>query len=86
MNATKQATSMKESTEKEKLAVRAFTNGPTEKNTTENGSRVLKKATVSGKEFTKTLMLASGNNQKRKALECISGRTETNMKESGKIV
>ena len=63
--------------------VKEYTLGRTEKYTMANGTRVLSKAMVSGKEFLKTHILESGKIQKHMVTECTPGLTEIVMKDSG---
>lgn len=63
--------------------VKEYTLGRMEKYTMANGTRVLSKAMVSGKEFLKTHILESGKIQKHMVTECTPGLTEIGMKDSG---
>lgn len=67
----------------EEPMVKEYTLGRTEKYMMANGTRVLSKAMVSGREFQMTLILESGKIQKRMVTECIPGQTEIGMKVSG---
>jgi hypothetical protein len=71
---------MESHTEKE------YTPGPIVKCMMASGHLVLRRVKVSGKVFLETLTLANGVNLRLQATECTSGKTEIDMRASGKTV
>jgi hypothetical protein len=68
----------------ERLTAKEFTSGLTEKCMMVSGTQGLNKDMAFGKELQVIHLLESGSIQKLMGTECIRGRTEIDMKESGR--
>lgn len=80
------AINMKETLKMGKHMARESTNGQMEKCMMENGGMESKKAMEFGKEYSEIATSVSGRILKLMAMVFISGRMETDMRESGKTV
>ncbi len=65
--------------------VKESTHGAMERYTMENGTKDLSMATEFGEDFTMIRTLVSGDTLKLKAMGCILGKMETDMRESGNV-
>ena len=85
MRNSKMEISIRVTTSMVELMAREYFHGLMEKFMMENGEKESKKAMVYGEELTETHISASGNKAKLMVMVCISGKTVTDMRESGEL-
>ena len=79
-------TAITDTSKSEKLMVKVFTHGQTERCTTVNGFRVSNKGTGYGEDFTTTHILVNGLNLKLMVMACTHGKMGIATKENGTCV
>ena len=83
MRDTQMATGMKVISNQEKLMAKVYTIGPMEKSTTVNGPEESRTDMACGGASSGTAIWDNGTKAKPMAMECISGKMETDTKDLG---